>query len=425
MATIFNVPFATAGDRETIPQTSQPDGLVSFAEGYPEDYQLDPAITPDAKDIERAKFNGLMHAITEALFEIQRHGAAFWGAAATPYPVKARVYYDGAIWSSTTGNNNQTPGAGGNWALEEILFSGQTQALAGENNSSAMTPLRVHQAVQQFGLGADALPSLVANDVDVTRAFRMSASDPANPGSSVLAVLHVEHDTDFATQEAAAASSTSQTWKRARTGSGWQPWRQVWNSGTQLALGTTSATARTALELGDAATRNRANQAQAETGASNDVLMTPSRSSQHLDANVEAAVAGKNLAPATVGATGDVTAGGTVSGANLQGSGHGITVPYGPSLSADTQLTAAHVGRTLNIPGGAPAEVHLTMPDPTSVPVGSIIFVRNGGSSVAVIDSSNATPPEGRLPRHRAARCMIGGYNVGTSWTLFGDLADA
>src|SRR5690625_3125762 len=106
MAKIFNIPFATTGDREPIPQEAQEDNHVSYAEGYTEEYGLDPATSADALDIERTKFNGLVHDITEAIFELQRHGVALWSADAAPYPAKARVYYSGAVWSSQFDNNS-------------------------------------------------------------------------------------------------------------------------------------------------------------------------------------------------------------------------------------------------------------------------------------------------------------------------------
>lgn len=142
MAKIFNVPFATIGNREEIPQDAQSDNAVSYATGYTPEYALDPATDPSARDIERTKFNSLMHAITEAVFEMQRHGVALWSADAAPYPIKARVYHDGAIWSSAVGNNNQTPGAGANWeqdVIGVISFNGRSGVVspqAGDYNKS-------------------------------------------------------------------------------------------------------------------------------------------------------------------------------------------------------------------------------------------------------------------------------------------------
>ncbi|PHM28034.1 hypothetical protein Xbud_01761 [Xenorhabdus budapestensis] len=53
-----------------IPNEVQPDGAVSYTQGYGYDYERDQNIDPAAKDIEREKMSGIFHDITEAVGEI-------------------------------------------------------------------------------------------------------------------------------------------------------------------------------------------------------------------------------------------------------------------------------------------------------------------------------------------------------------------
>lgn len=70
MTKTFKVPFATQGDRTSIPNEVQADGAVSYTQGYGYDYERDQVSDPAAKDIEREKMNGIFHDITEAIGEV-------------------------------------------------------------------------------------------------------------------------------------------------------------------------------------------------------------------------------------------------------------------------------------------------------------------------------------------------------------------
>lgn len=117
MAKFFEIPFAEDGDRAPIPDTSQPDGSVSYQQGYGFDYErpeTDPP-DPDRKLIERDNANQLYHDITAAIGEVQQYGAALWQSAAAPYPLGAQVYHTDGLWVSAAGNNSQEPGTGAQW----------------------------------------------------------------------------------------------------------------------------------------------------------------------------------------------------------------------------------------------------------------------------------------------------------------------
>lgn len=116
MTIIFKTPFATQGDKASIPVEIQPDGSVSYTQGYGYDYERDQVTDPAAKDIEREKMNGIFHDITEAIGEIQSFGFPKWAEAGKPYAIRAIVYHKNKVWQSKVENNNIEPVAGNAWA---------------------------------------------------------------------------------------------------------------------------------------------------------------------------------------------------------------------------------------------------------------------------------------------------------------------
>lgn len=74
MEQFFYTPFAASGTKTAVPVPSQISGEVSYTDGFTVDYAQDPAVDPlTAKDIERAKYNQIMYAVTLALKELQSH----------------------------------------------------------------------------------------------------------------------------------------------------------------------------------------------------------------------------------------------------------------------------------------------------------------------------------------------------------------
>ena len=90
----FAVPFAGSGDKTAIPDATQPSGDVSYTEGFTEDYGLDQATEPLAKDIPRRETNQLYFDITELLQEIQQNGLPVYNAT-----------YDYAVGAHTIGSD--------------------------------------------------------------------------------------------------------------------------------------------------------------------------------------------------------------------------------------------------------------------------------------------------------------------------------
>lgn len=114
----YGVPFANSGTRAAVPVTTQPDGSVSFTQGYGPDYALDPGVDPSAILIERGKFNQIMYDITASLGALQQDfpqwvSASDNGGVAVSYNKDAVVRYtvDGKLWQSLVASNNTVPGA--------------------------------------------------------------------------------------------------------------------------------------------------------------------------------------------------------------------------------------------------------------------------------------------------------------------------
>lgn len=117
MAKPFVTPFALSGDKTPVPDAAQPDGSVSYTQGFGPDYQQEQG-TPGAKDIPRDQFNQLVYDITEAIGQMQRQGFADYHPSMAPYPQGAVVRSGSTNYISGVDNNSTVPGAvGADWAV--------------------------------------------------------------------------------------------------------------------------------------------------------------------------------------------------------------------------------------------------------------------------------------------------------------------
>lgn len=127
-------PFASTGDVDTVPDTTQPDNSVSYQEGYSADYSRDLATDPAALPIEREKFNQLMNDVTTDIQQYQQHGtpefitSADNGGVAYSYSKGDRVRYDDGsgylLYESLINSNTDLPTVTASWAV--INASGTT-----------------------------------------------------------------------------------------------------------------------------------------------------------------------------------------------------------------------------------------------------------------------------------------------------------
>lgn len=142
MTKIFKVPFATQGDRTSIPDEVQADGAVSYTQGYSYDYERDQQTDPAAKDIEREKMNGMFHDITEAVGELQSFGIPKWAEAGKPYPIRAIVYHKNKTWQSKIENNAVEPVVGTAWQeLKADLSAGDINVYNKTESDQRFQPL--------------------------------------------------------------------------------------------------------------------------------------------------------------------------------------------------------------------------------------------------------------------------------------------
>lgn len=116
-------PFAVGGDKQLVPDNSQPNNSISYDEGYSDDYELEQGVDPNAKDIERLTYNQVLFDATENIRQWQTFG--FFpritqvqnGGLVYEYEKNAIcVGLDGNLYESSIANNpNNAPGVG--WDL--------------------------------------------------------------------------------------------------------------------------------------------------------------------------------------------------------------------------------------------------------------------------------------------------------------------
>lgn len=211
----FKIPFAASGDQSTVPD-SDLTGSVNFTDGYTPDYQADPSSDPNAKLIERDKFNFLMNKITGAVGEIQRQGAADWYADLAPYDLNAEVFYNGKRWRSTIANNSAVPGVGSEWL-------GVTPGTAASRDVG--TAAGNVMQVGAFGLGSKAIA--VSNIDAVTPYFALLRGDAA-----AVVTLNFPHTSlsEFAGQiRVNTAFPGALAIRGCTTSNNFTPWYLIWN----------------------------------------------------------------------------------------------------------------------------------------------------------------------------------------------------
>lgn len=132
MAKTIVTPFASSGDRTAVPDTTQSNGAVNYADGYGPQYSEDITTSPTARRIDRDPFNQLGFDTTSNIQEWQRQFApdfipeASNGGTAVSYPL-GMIVWDGAGYRrSRVANNTAVVTDNTNW--EDYDFSGATQA---------------------------------------------------------------------------------------------------------------------------------------------------------------------------------------------------------------------------------------------------------------------------------------------------------
>lgn len=117
-------PFAIDSDALTpFPMSADPDGAVSFEDGYTPPYQQNLNTTPGALAINRGQMNYLFYVLSLASKQYQEVGTPNWidstanGGTPFPYQIYARVIYGNVIYESRENANTSTPGADAKWVI--------------------------------------------------------------------------------------------------------------------------------------------------------------------------------------------------------------------------------------------------------------------------------------------------------------------
>lgn len=166
MPKFFHTPFAKNGDKQIIPDIKDPDGYVSYYEGYGNDYARDPSVDARAKPIEREGMNAILNHITMAIRQYQTHGYPDWISAednagsAFAYDVGVIVLHDGKFFISLVSDNIATPGTDVNlWRIHNM-----GNYLLKENNLSEI----VDPDVARSNLKLGTIATQNANAVNIT-----------------------------------------------------------------------------------------------------------------------------------------------------------------------------------------------------------------------------------------------------------------
>lgn len=158
MLKFFRIPFATAGDKTSVPDATDPSGYVSYQQGYGPDYQLINT-NPASKNIERAKMNDILYGITTAIGEIQASGVpdfittALNGGTAYSYAKESLVRWtDGYIYRSKVAANTSTPADTTKW--ERLIVTVASDPTFVSNGESAASTGWVRSAMGAIATAA-------------------------------------------------------------------------------------------------------------------------------------------------------------------------------------------------------------------------------------------------------------------------------
>lgn len=148
----IQVPFATSGDKDSIPVQTDPSGAISWTQGYGPDYQRDLETDPLAKPIERGGMNQLFYAISAASKAWQDNAVPDWvpasetGGIQNPYGLGVWVRYTTggttSLYVSLEANNTETPGSGTKWGAAPYRVASAAEMSAG----AGAYPVTVSQA---------------------------------------------------------------------------------------------------------------------------------------------------------------------------------------------------------------------------------------------------------------------------------------
>lgn len=168
-------PFAAIGDRESPPDAQQPDGSVSYSQGFGPDYAADPAVSATAKLVPREETNGIYYDLTNALRALQTQGAPEFihaadnGGTSFPYERGAIVRYSVSgdppfttYVSRVNNNDSALPTDATAWSPLVFETATNAQALAGSSSALIITPAALQYVLSQTAVSVPAATTTTA-----------------------------------------------------------------------------------------------------------------------------------------------------------------------------------------------------------------------------------------------------------------------
>lgn len=181
MPKFFRFPWASTGDKTTIPDETDVAGFVSYQQGYGNDYARDPASDPLAKLIERDKMNQLFSDLTENAQYWQTHAfpeyitAAQNGGVDYAYDELAIVRYDSGtgykVYQNTVaGNTNLPTGAGWvEYKMESIIHAATEKTIPADADEFGIA-----DSAASFGLKKITFGSIKSYIGSIKQDFRLT-----------------------------------------------------------------------------------------------------------------------------------------------------------------------------------------------------------------------------------------------------------
>lgn len=188
-------PFAATGDRESPPDAQQPDGSVSYAQGFGPDYEADPATSPTAKPVPREETNGIYFDLSDALRALQTQSAPEFitpednGGSPFAYDRGVAVRWSAngqppfTTYVSRVNGNTAVPSNATNWS--PLLFEAATnaQALAGSSSALIITPAALQYVLSQTAV---TVPSATTTQAGTTRYATNAEAQSGSPAAAAV-----------------------------------------------------------------------------------------------------------------------------------------------------------------------------------------------------------------------------------------------
>ncbi len=226
MARYFRVPFADSGDKTTLPDETS-TSIISYATGYSQDYQRNPATDPLARRPERNFFNQLIFDITDTLKNLYETGtvpfitSAMNNGSPFSYPIGARVILSNRIYENTSANNTGTPPAAG-WLLVDVVgmdarYLNESNNLSDlPNTSTARTNLSVRsnsESDARYLIESNNLSDLTNTDSAINNLDLVFGNSSSNTrlGSSSLPLSTTGLSNTAVGRQAMAAATTGES----------------------------------------------------------------------------------------------------------------------------------------------------------------------------------------------------------------------